>query len=78
VVTIPAVPQASTRGPRQVAWVDLLRQLAVQVEQGMVYDRHLAAIAAALDDVMRAVRRPAGSALRSRPRGDAGVTSPAP
>jgi hypothetical protein len=51
VVTIPAVP------PRQLGWVDLLRQLAGQVEQGTVYDRHMPAIAAALEDVRRAVHR---------------------
>jgi hypothetical protein len=55
VVTVPTKPPPSTPRPRQLAWVDLLRQLAVQVEQGTVYDRHLAAIAAALDDVLRAV-----------------------
>ena len=64
VVTVPATPPASAPRPRQVAWVDLLRQLAVQVEQGTVYDRHLAVIAAALDDVMRAVHRRGSTALR--------------
>ena len=59
-------PPASAPQPRQLAWVDLLRELAAQVEQGAVYDRHLAAIAAALDDVMRAVHRRGGPALRSR------------
>jgi hypothetical protein len=37
--------------------VDLLRELATQVEQGTVYDRHLMAIAAALDDVVCGVER---------------------
>src|SRR4051812_36707592 len=57
VVTVPAWPPASAPNPRQLAWVDLLRELATQVEQGRVYDRHLRAIAAALDDVVRAVHR---------------------
>src|SRR3954447_3806381 len=57
------VPVRSPR-PRQLAWVDLLRQLAAQVEQGAVYDRHLAAIAAAVDDVMRAVHRRGSTAER--------------
>ncbi|MBM7805042.1 hypothetical protein JOD57_000879 [Geodermatophilus bullaregiensis] len=47
--------------------MDLLRQLTVQLEQGTVYDRHLAALAAALDDAMRAVHR-RGGGLRSSPR----------
>ncbi|MEX5717772.1 hypothetical protein [Geodermatophilus maliterrae] len=57
--------------------MDLLRQLGAQVEQGVVYDRHLPAIAAALDDITRAMHRRDGSALRSPsrwPRGDTGVT----
>src|SRR4051794_16218175 len=75
VVTIPATPPSSApQTPGQLAWVDLLRELAVQLEQGTVYDRHLAAIAAALDDVMRAVQRRDGSALRSSPRWPRGVT----
>jgi hypothetical protein len=54
VVIIPATPPSSApQTRRQLAWVDLLRELAVQLEQGTVYDRHQAAIAAALDDVMR-------------------------
>lgn len=57
VVTVAAPPPPPASRPRQLAWVDLLRQLAAQVEQGTVYDRHLAAIAAALDDVLRAVHR---------------------
>jgi hypothetical protein len=57
VVTVPATPPAPALQPRQLAWVDLLRQLAAHVERGTVYDRHLAAIVAALDDVMRAVHR---------------------
>jgi hypothetical protein len=68
VVTLPATAPLSASRPRQLAWVDLLRQLAVQVEQGTVYDRHLAAIATAVDDVMRAVRRRGSAALRSSPR----------
>ncbi len=68
VVTLPATAPATASRPRQLVWVDLLRQLAVQVEQGAVYDRHLAAIATALDDVMRAVRRRGSTALRPSPR----------
>jgi hypothetical protein len=67
VVTIPATPTPPVP-PRQLAWVDLLKQLAVQVEQGSVYDRHLAALAAALNDVQRAVHRRGSSALRSSSR----------
>jgi len=77
VVTVAAPPPAAQPTPRQLAWVDLLRELAAQVEHGVVYDRHLAAIAAALDDVMRAVRRSAAANPRSWsrwPRGDIGVT----
>jgi hypothetical protein len=59
VVTVPALR------PRQLAWVDVLRQLAAQVEQGTVYDRHLAAIASTLDDVMRAVQRRAAASPSS-------------
>ncbi|RBY78775.1 hypothetical protein DQ238_12000 [Geodermatophilus sp. TF02-6] len=47
----------------QYGWVPLLRELIVQLDQGVVYDRHLVAIAAALDEVVRAVQR------RARPRG---------
>jgi hypothetical protein len=46
--------------------VGLLRQLAVQVEQGAIYDRHLAGIATSLEDVMRAVQRRGSPTLRSR------------
>jgi hypothetical protein len=68
VVTVVAPPPAAQPTPRQLAWVDLLRQLAVQVEQGTVYDRHLAAIAAALDDVLRAVHRRGSAAHRATSR----------
>lgn len=51
--------------PRQLAWVDVLRQLAAQLEQGTVYDRHLVAIATALDDVMRAMHRRSRTGLHS-------------
>jgi hypothetical protein len=67
-VTVPTTRRASAPTPRQLAWVDLLRQLATQVEQGTVYDRHLAAIAEALDDVMRAAHRRRGTAQRSSRR----------
>jgi hypothetical protein len=65
VVTVPARPPAAAPKPRQLAWVDVLRELATQVEQGAVYDRHLLAIAAALDDVVRAVHRNSRTPLRS-------------
>jgi hypothetical protein len=64
VVTVPAKPPASAPKPRQLAWVDVLRELATQVEQGAVYDRHLLAIAAALDEVVCAVHRRSSPPLR--------------
>jgi hypothetical protein len=48
--------------------VDLLRELAGQVEQGTVYDRHLPTIAAAVDDIVRALHRRGRTAQRW-PRG---------
>jgi hypothetical protein len=66
VVTVPARPPAAAPKPRQLAWVDVLRELTIQVEQGAVYDRHLLAIAAALDDVVRAVHRNSRTPLRPR------------
>jgi hypothetical protein len=51
-----------------LAWVDLLRELAGQVEQGTVYDRHLPTIAAAIDDVVHAVYR-RGRPAQRWPRG---------
>jgi hypothetical protein len=66
VVTVPAGPPASAPKPRQLGWVNVLRKLAAQVEQGAVYDRHLLAIAAALDDVIRAVHRNSRTPLRPR------------
>jgi hypothetical protein len=75
VVTVPAGPPTSAPKPRQLAWVDLLRELATQIEEGAVNDRHLPAIAAALDDVLRAVhqRCPRVHPVQ-RPWGDTGVT----
>jgi hypothetical protein len=61
------VPVPAPR-PRQLAWVDLLRELAGQVEQSTVYDRHLPTIAAAVDDVVRALHRRSRTAQRW-PRG---------
>src|SRR4051812_49729032 len=55
VVTVPAGPPASAPKPRHLAWVDLLRELATQIEEGLIYDRHLLAVAAALDDVLGAL-----------------------
>jgi hypothetical protein len=66
VVTVPARAPAAAPKPRQLAWVDLLRELATQLEQGAVYDRHLPAIAAAVDDVVRAVHRRSSPSLRPR------------
>jgi hypothetical protein len=43
--------------PRQHAWVDLLRVLRQQLDGGAVYDRHLLAVAAAAQDVVRATQR---------------------
>ncbi|WP_167759079.1 hypothetical protein [Blastococcus sp. TF02A-35] len=48
--------------------MDLLRELAVQVEQGTIYDRHLPSIAAAVGEVMRAVHR-RGATIQRWPRG---------
>lgn len=69
VVTVAAPQPAAQPTPRQLAWADLLRELAAQVEQGTIYDRHLAVITAALDDVMRAIHRRAAANPRSWPRG---------
>lgn len=68
VVTVPAAPPPAPQ-PRQLAWVALLRQLAAQVEQGNVYDRHLAAIAATVDDVARAVHRRGSRAVGAPSQG---------
>jgi len=57
IVTVPVPTPRTTAVPRQLAWVNQLRELATQLDQGAVYDRHLGAIAAALDDVTREVRR---------------------
>jgi hypothetical protein len=64
VVTVPAVGQEPARRPRQDHWVDLLQELTAQIDRGTLYDRHLAAIAAAIDDVVRAVRRRGGQSWR--------------
>jgi hypothetical protein len=55
-VAVPAGPPAATQ-PRQSDWVHLLRELAAQLDQGAIYDRHLAAIALAVDEVGRATQR---------------------
>jgi hypothetical protein len=68
VVTVAVPPPPSASRPRQLTWADLLRELAFQVERGTVYDRHLPAIAAAVDDVMCAVRLRGGTAKRSSSR----------
>src|SRR5436305_1929091 len=64
VVIAPATPPKAAPQPRQLAWVELLGELATQVERGAIYDRHLPAIAAALDDVLRAVQRRSSPSLR--------------
>lgn len=56
VVNVPARPTAPSK-PRQLEWTALLRELAVQLEQGAIYDRHMIALAAAVDDVVQAIRR---------------------
>ena len=55
-VAVPARPPVATQ-PRQSEWVHLLRELAGQLDQGAIYDRHLVAIAQAVEEVGRAVRR---------------------
>ena len=55
VVTVPA--QQPLPLPRQLAWVDSLRVLAQQLDSGVIYDRHLFAIAGAAQDVLRAAQR---------------------
>jgi hypothetical protein len=68
VVTVPARPLPVSKA-RQLGWLDVLRELATQVEQGAVYDRHLPAIDTALGDVLRAVyRRSHPSPGRPSPR----------
>jgi len=64
VVTIPDVAREPARGPRQLDWVDLLQELTAQIDSGAAYDRHMVAIAAALDDVVRAVLRRSGHSSR--------------
>ena len=55
VVSLPT--QQSSPLPRQLAWADLLRVLARQLDSGAVYDRHRLAIAAAAQDVSTAAQR---------------------
>jgi hypothetical protein len=66
VVIVPAVTREPAWRPRQDDWVDLLHELAAQIDRGTFYERHLAAIAAALDDVVRAVLRRRGHSSRLR------------
>ena len=49
--------QQSSPIPRQLAWVDLLRMLAQQLDSGAVYDRHRLAITVAAQDVIHAAQR---------------------
>jgi hypothetical protein len=55
VVAVPT--QQPPSPPRQLAWVELLRVLAQQLDGGAVYGRHLSAIATAAQDVLRATQR---------------------
>jgi hypothetical protein len=57
VVVTPSSPPPSAKAPRHGEWVDLLHQLAGQIDRGLVYDRELAAVARAIDEVIVAVRR---------------------
>ncbi|PZS32995.1 MAG: hypothetical protein DLM59_07135 [Pseudonocardiales bacterium] len=50
--------------PRGAAWVDALRDLARQIDAGLVYDRDLPAMAEQLDQVRGALRRRPGLRLR--------------
>jgi hypothetical protein len=54
--------------------VHLLRELAAQLEQGAIYDRHVIAIAQAVDEVGRAVRRRSRPAASPTPPRSWGVT----
>jgi hypothetical protein len=65
-VAVPANPPAATQ-PRQSAWVHLLRELAAQLERGAIYDRHLVAIALAVEDVGRAIRLRSPLPVAQRP-----------
>lgn len=56
VVTVPA-QQRPAPLPRQQAWVDLLGDLARQLDGGAVYDRHVLAIALAAEEVLKAAQR---------------------
>jgi hypothetical protein len=66
-VAVAAKPPVATK-PRQSDWVPLLRDLAGQLDQGAIYDRHQAAIALAVDDVGRALRRRRLSVAQRPPR----------
>jgi hypothetical protein len=55
VVTPAPPPPAKT--PRHGEWLDLLHQLAGQIDRGLVYDRELAAVARVVDEVIAAFRR---------------------
>jgi hypothetical protein len=64
-----AVPiQQPSPLPRQLAWANLLRVLARQLDSGDVYDRHMLAIAAAAQDVPhgRAAAKPGSGTRRER------------
>jgi hypothetical protein len=65
VVTVPT--QQPPPLPRQLAWVELLRALAQQLDSSVVYDRHLLAIAIAAQDVVRAAQRRSVGAPPSPP-----------
>lgn len=53
--------------PRGSAWVDALRDLARQIDVGLVYDRDLPALAEQLDQVLAALGRRPGLRARRHP-----------
>ena len=56
VVVTPA-PPVQPRAPRHDEWAGVLRDLAGQIDHGLVYDRELLAVAHAVDEVIAALRR---------------------
>jgi len=56
IVEVPATPVAPTQ-PRNQEWRTVLRELLRQLENGLVYDRHLVAIGEDVRQVHQALRR---------------------
>jgi hypothetical protein len=56
IVVTPA-PPPPTRTPRHGEWTVMLRELAVQIGRGLIYDRELSVVARAVDEVIAAFRR---------------------